>query len=200
MVETEDADILEIAVRLLLERRDGEAEAELLRFTPDDPVPPPVIHSVTATDRPSHAPRPPTSPSILAPVLKRDKWRCRYCQRKLVAAGVIELIGSLCPEQFPFPPGHHMPVDRTHPAALRVYPSVDHVHAGSLGGDWHDQNNLVAACTPCNELKSDTLGWGATPISEGDEWKGLTEYYRSLTERASSVRPYHVRWMEALGV
>jgi hypothetical protein len=199
MAETEDADILETTVRLLLENREIEARAELLKLSHGDPVEGPIVGVKISAQRPSCEPRPPTDPSLLAPVLQQDRWRCRYCGRKLVAAGVIELIGAMCPGQFPFPPGHHMPVGRTHPAAIRVYPAVDHVRAGSQGGDWRNQANLVAACTPCNELKSDRPGWEPTPRVEG-AWKGLTEYYRSLAERAGKVRPYHARWLRALGM
>lgn len=196
----EDAIILEAAVRLVLEQRVAEARAELRTLSVEDPMPHPVVDAKTAAARPiARIPRPSVNRSLLATVLQRDGWTCRYCGRKLVVAGVIELIGTLCPIEFPFPPGHHMPVGRTQPAANRVYPNADHVHAGSLGGDWHDPANLVAACTPCNERKSDMLGWTAGANADG-QWKGLTEYYRVLAESTGTVRSYHAAWLRTLGL
>ncbi|MBV8081940.1 MAG: HNH endonuclease [Candidatus Eremiobacteraeota bacterium] len=91
-----------------------------------------------------------------------------------------------------------MPVGRTHPAAIRVYPAVDHVHPVSLGGAWADPQNLVSACVPCNELKSDKLGWARGTFSN-DGWNGLVEYYRALAERRAPIRRYHLDWLRALG-
>ena len=167
----EDAEIIASAVRLLLDGRDSEAQVELLRLPELDPIEPPTVYSTVVTTRKVHSSRPSTNPSLLAPILRRDGWRCQYCGRKLVVSGVIVLVATLCPEQFLFPPGHHMPVIGTHPAAVRVYPNVDHLLAGSSGGDWRDQANLVAACTPCNERKSDKLGW-VTLSHKDDRWKG----------------------------
>ena len=199
MDSIEDADIIARAVRLLLEQRNSEARVELQNLSRTDPVAAPLVDSSAALERPSHTARPNVSPPGLARVLTRDGWRCHYCGRKLVVAGVLELVGELCPGEFPFPPGHHMPVARTHPAAIRVYPNVDHIHAGSLGGHWTDETNLVAACTPCNELKSDRLGWSGLQ-RERDAWNGLSDCYRGLVERAGATRSYHVTWMRALGV
>ncbi len=84
-------------------------------------------------------------------------------------------------------------------AAIRVYPNVDHIHAGSLGGDWLDPANLVSACTPCNERKSNRLGWKATTYKP-DGWHGLTECYRSLAQRTGTIRRCHLDWVKALGI
>ena len=90
-------------------------------------------------------------------------------------AGVIEAIGTLCPKEFYFPPGHHMPPG-THLAAIRVYPNTDHINAGA----GNDLSNLTAACTPCNETKNNYAGWMPTERTDYD-WDGLVSAYRPLT-------------------
>jgi hypothetical protein len=199
MNAVEDALILSRAVRLLVERHDDDARAELRNLTLSDPMPDRDRELLAASADVSERPRPSVSPAQLATVLKRDTWRCHYCGRLLIAGGVIELIGALCPDEFPFPAGHHMPLDRTHPAAIRVYPNVDHVHAGSRGGDWTDLDNLVAACTPCNERKSNRPGWTRIEVDASD-WCGLIDCYRALAERIPPVRAYHKTWFKALGI
>jgi 5-methylcytosine-specific restriction endonuclease McrA len=199
-VHMEDALILREAAHHLVAREDDAARESLRKLSRDDPVEPPVVDSRVAAARPERVPRPRVKPQQLADVLRRDAWRCHYCARRLVASPVIEIIGTLCPDEFPFPPGHHMPVARTHPAAIRVYPNVDHVHAGSLGGNWHAEDNLIAACTPCNEAKSDRLGWTTLEHERDEDWHGLTELYRRLTQRLPEVRTYHRDWLRALGV
>jgi hypothetical protein len=195
----EDGIIMARVVDLLLSGQTPEARAALAELSHDDPVPVPKVDDRVANERPPRLEgRPSVRPPQLAAILRRDGWRCHYCGRRLVVAGVIELIGVLCPDEFPFPPGHHMPVARTHPAAIRVYPNVDHVHAGSLGGDWHDPANLIAACTPCNERKSDRLGWISAP-PELDDWDGLAGRYQALAELTGEpMRRYHVDWLRAL--
>lgn len=133
-----------------------------------------------------------------AAVFRRDGWRCRYCGRRLVVSGVLELIGILYPEEFPFP-SHNMAHSSTHPAAIRVYPNVDHVDARAESvGD--DLRNLIGACTPCNELKSDNLGWVAVE-QDLDQWDGLTNSYRPLLQLVGvPVPPFHRQWMRALGL
>jgi len=195
----EDADILKIAVQRLVEHRDTEAREALLGLSLTDPIPALNVEARVASDTPPATKRPSVSKSHLAAILRRDGWRCHYCGRKLVFQGVLEILGQLCPAEFPFLPGHHMPRERTHPAAPRVYPEVDHIHAGSIGGHWTDQENLVAACLPCNTRKSNRLGWTRGTF-EAIAWQGLTELYRPLVERLENARPYHAAWLRVLGL
>jgi len=197
MADVEDALVLREAARLLIEHRDLEARKALARLSLEDPVQRPIFESSPMTATPGYTPRPPTAAARLAPIFVRDGWRCQYCGRRLVASPIIELLGTLCPVEFPFPRGHHMPRKLTHPAAVRVYPEVDHVHAGSIGGDWREQSNLLTACEPCNTAKSNRQGWTAG-IFERDDWDGLVQFYRGLVERSGDLRPYHRGWMKAL--
>jgi hypothetical protein len=186
---------------LLLLASDREGAREVLRaLSTADPLPRPRPDALAATERPLRRPRVTVSPKLKAEAFLRDGWRCHYCGRRVVVAGVIELIGLLCPDEFPFPPGHHMPKGRTHPAAERVYPNVDHVKATAIGGDALDLSNLVTACTPCNETKGDRLGWERVELLR-DEWDGLAGLYRGLFTLANArMTSTHRDWMRALAV
>lgn len=194
----QDADILQRAAEHLVNGRADQARAELRELSKVDVMEAAVLASWPAQPS-AYSPRPGLSQTLQVEILRRDCWLCRYCGRKLVAGGVLALIGKLCPGEFPFPPGHHMPTDRTHPAAIRVYPNVDHVRAGSSGGAWSDPDNLVAACTPCNERKSNRQGWIVRPPIRED-WTGLTEFYRALAGLAGSISATDRSWLRALGM
>jgi hypothetical protein len=194
--QQEDGLIIERAVRLFINAEYTAARDELLKLSSFDPVLPPKFTTLRRASI-KRRPRPAVTPAGLVPILRRDSWCCRYCGRRLVVAGVLELLGALAPAEFPFPRGHHLPKARTHPAAIRAYPEVDHVHAGSAGGDWANPDNLVAACVPCNEKKSDHDGWKVSRITHED-WCGLADLYRPLLLRAGVQRRYHTDWLRAL--
>jgi HNH endonuclease len=177
---------------------DNDDACSVLRQLPQvDPVPRPsvttdlrLVQAKQAIQALKHAGR--------ARVYEADGWRCRYCGRLLVVPGVIELIGVLCPDEFPFP-SHAMPRATTHPAAERAYPNVDHVHATSVGGT-ADEINLVTACTICNEKKGNRGGWQLLRPTPGD-WDGLKSAYRELGTLAGGPRSkFHQPWLRALGV
>jgi|GEM_PF-5200754 len=196
-VHLEDAEIIGRAVALLLVNEDIEACSELTKLPTTDPIQKLTVGAEPAAERPTRLKTEPLDNALRVRIYKRDGWRCRYCGRKLIVPGVLELLTTLCPGFRGLAPGHHMPVARTEPAVERVYPNVDHVHAVSLGGAWRDESNHVMACTPCNTRKSDLLGW--TPGSiVSDEWDGLTSDYRPLAERTGEISPYHVRWLRLL--
>lgn len=78
--------------------------------------------------------------TIRAKVLKRDKYTCRYCGRRLVERSLVtggKYLGGLI-------------YDGTNAA------TVDHVIPVSKGGGFTEKN-LVAACNKCNGEKSDKL-------------------------------------------
>lgn len=198
MDQNDDALILGRAVQLLIQDRKDEARQALAHLSIADPIVPPAF-ATSYVGTGEYVPRPSVNASILAPIFARDGWRCQYCGRRLVASPIIEIIGTLCPEEFPFPAGHHMPRDRTHPAAIRVYPEVDHVHPGSLGGDWRAETNLITACEPCNMKKSNRVGWSVGTFARND-WDGLVPYYRALVTAAGNTRDYHRGWLRAFNV
>ncbi len=197
MASIEDAVILAGAVGLLILRRDADANDLLSALPILDPIPAPTANASAALER-TPGKRMSVPQGLRAKVYQRDRWICQYCGRRVIAPGIIEIIGNLCPIAFSFP-SHNMPAGRTHPAAVRVYPNVDHVHAGSLGGAWRSEDNLVTACTRCNELKRDRLGW--SPVAQsGEGWDGLTILYKAIAERTGDVGRYHLEWLKVLRI
>jgi 5-methylcytosine-specific restriction endonuclease McrA len=146
--------------------------------------------------------RPGLSRKIQGQIFRRDRFTCRYCGGRLILTPLMELIGGLYPEAFPFHP--NWKGGETHPAVLSCSPVVDHIVPGSAGGDWADPENLVTACWPCNGRKADftleQLGWEVRVIREREDWDGLTSSYPSLWRVAGEPKPsYHGAWIAALG-
>lgn len=106
----------------------------------------------------------------MAEIYVRDGFRCRYCGRRTIPTVILELLGGIYPEVFPF--HRHWKGGRTHPAIISRSPVIDHVVPGSQGGDWGAKENLVTACWPCNAVKGDLsleqLGWTLRPIPGTD--------------------------------
>lgn len=78
--------------------------------------------------------RPAVPRALQAQVLRRDRFQCRYCGAKLIPAPIMELLGELYAEDFPFHP--NWKGGQTHPAFLSRSPIIDHVIPGSTGGAW----------------------------------------------------------------
>ena len=136
-------------------------------------------------------------------IFHRDHFCCRYCGGRTILTPVMELLGELYPDVFPFHP--NWKGGMTHPAVIARSTIIDHVVPGAMGGSWRDPDNLVTACWPCNAIKSDygldQLGWQLQPITTDDGWDGLACYYRALWERAGKPKPaFHEAWLQALAV
>jgi HNH endonuclease len=148
------------------------------------------------------APRPTLKRTLMCGIFYRDHFCCRYCGGRTILTPVMEVLGELYPEIFPFHPNWKGGV--THPAVIARSTIVDHLVPGAMGGSWLDPDNLVTACWPCNAIKADyeldQLGWELQPIT-ADSWDGLTCYYRALWEQAGQPKPtFHEAWLEALEV
>lgn len=141
--------------------------------------------------------RPTLPPATAARVFARDTFTCRYCGVRTIPSVVLRVLSSLYPAEFPYDP--HWKT--AHPAYWKITSSVDHIEAGSSGGDWIDPANLVTACWQCNQTKSNVslehLGWSAgNPGAEG--WDGLTGLYPRLWEIAGRPNPVvHRPWLRA---
>jgi hypothetical protein len=178
-------DHLSRAVRALLDESPDGAAAEL------EPIayPPREIERRTAV---------PTR--VAAMVFRRDCFCCRYCGQRTILTPIMELVGGLFPDVFPFHPNWKGGL--THPAIILVSPVVDHLRPGAWSGSWADLDNLRTSCWPCNMRKSDLtleqLGWQEVAVAESD-WDGLTGIYAPLWNHAGRPKPaYHMRWMRAL--
>lgn len=135
-------------------------------------------------------------------VFHRDHFRCRYCGACVIPIPIMELLGSVFEERFPYHP--NWKGGETHPAVLSRTAVIDHVEPASLGGPADDEN-LVTACWPCNARKADLslarLGWALRSIPVDEPWDGLTRFYGHLWQRAGRPKPsLHHEWASALSV
>jgi len=110
-------------------------------------------------------------------VFRRDNYTCRYCGKKTVFLGVLRLLSSLLPNEFPYHDRWRM--SKSHPAYWNITASIDHVFPVARGGD-NDFNNLATTCYKCNSIKSswsvEELGWTLQPPS-CEKWDGLTSLF-----------------------
>jgi 5-methylcytosine-specific restriction endonuclease McrA len=147
-------------------------------------------------------PRPSLPLDLRAKVFVNDRFHCRYCGGKVILTAIMELLGVVYPDAFPFHP--NWKAGKTHPAIIARSAVVDHVvpGGGPEGGDWLAPENLVTACWPCNAAKADLtldqLGWQLRRAPK-TSWDGLTGFYRPLWELAGRPKPsLHESWMKAL--
>jgi 5-methylcytosine-specific restriction endonuclease McrA len=155
--------------------------------------------------RPQVIPRRRSVPlSVRGEIFQRDRFRCRYCGSKVIPTPIMDLVGYLYPDIFPWDPGEHWKAGTTHPAFVLRSPFVDHVVPVSSTGESLDRDNLATACNPCNSIKADFSldklpGWKLRPIPNAD-WDGLTSSYPALWKKAGKPNPKrHLAWMAALG-
>lgn len=135
-------------------------------------------------------------------VFRRDRFCCRYCGARVIPVPIMELLGTVFDERFPY--HSNWKGGETHPAVLSRTAVVDHVDPASRGGSADDEN-LVTACWPCNARKADlslaVLGWERLPVPGDDSWDGLTRFYRDLWQHAGRPKPnLHLDWARALGI
>jgi 5-methylcytosine-specific restriction endonuclease McrA len=135
-------------------------------------------------------------------IFRRDRFHCRYCGARVIPIPIMELLGAVFAERFPYHP--NWKGGETHPAVLSRTAVIDHVTPAAWGGS-ADDDNLVTACWPCNARKGDLslarLGWERLPVDVDDGWDGLTRFYRDLWQEAGRPNPkLHHDWASALGV
>jgi 5-methylcytosine-specific restriction endonuclease McrA len=141
--------------------------------------------------------------SLQGGVFRRDRFHCRYCGGKVIPIPIMELLGAVFGERFPYHP--NWKGGETHPAVLSRTAIIDHCDPVARGGPPADEANLVTACWPCNarkaDLSLDRLEWELLPIPTAGAWDGLTRYYGRLWHEAGRPNPrLHADWMRALGV
>lgn len=88
-----------------------------------------------------------------------------------------------------------------HPAFWLVGAEADHLVPGSLGGDWTDRENQVAACVLCNTRKANFLvdDLGIEPLASSlEDWDGRIRLYDEVWRFAGEPNPrYHSSWIRA---
>lgn len=143
-------------------------------------------------------PRPSVSIAKTAAVFARDQFACCYCRRRTIPSVVLRCFSTIWPDEFPYHP--HGKTDAAHVAYWTIMSSLEHVQAGSRGGDWTSEDNLACACWECNATKGNsapTGRYGALAVPRTD-WDGLTGIYPELWELAGRPQPaVHQPWLRA---
>ena len=185
--EDDYPDVLERALSALAAGDPAGADAELE----------PIAYATTSIPRPVGLKR-----SVQGRIFRRDGFHCRYCGARVIPIPIMELLGAVFGERFPY--HRNWKGGETHPAVLSRTAVIDHVAPAAWGGPADDEN-LVTACWPCNARKGDVslarLGWERVPVNADDAWDGLTRYYRALWQAARCPNPkLHHDWANALAV
>jgi hypothetical protein len=178
----DDAQRMRLAAEHFIAGRDEDARAEL-RLLSRDPKRKVVRYQKPpdAVDSPGRRSRVNYKPPEGFAAWVRGGWRCSYCGQRLVMAHLMELLSLRASDLLPFSPGHRFKEDFTHPAVIRCQPAVDHFESGARTGKWLERGNLVSACAPCNEPKSDGL---APPFVARvfDDWDGGSALFAALAD------------------
>ena len=195
--EMDDALMVRRVGELILAGKRAVASGLLDSIPKEDRVAPSTPQTVTQEVLLERDSRRPSIAQMFA-VHERYGWRCQYCGRRVVIAGVIELVDRLCPD-VRWWPNDNMPKALTHPAAVRLYPNVDHIKARSIGGHATDVDNLICSCTTCNERKGSREGW--QPIVTSEPWDGCVPLFPPLYDLARAKRATLtkaiVAWLDA---
>lgn len=184
-------DALSRGVELLVAGRDEAAAAVFQELGHDYPVP-----------GKRYVP-----PRLQVRVFRRDRFICRYCERRTVFLPALLLLSLRYPDVFR---AHsNWKLSETHLAFWRDTASCDHLVPVARGG-CSCPENLVTSCYMCNSVKGnwllDELGWGIAEPATGD-WDGLTSSYGPLLRLAEqhpdrglsdSQRRYHAAWLAEL--
>jgi hypothetical protein len=137
-------------------------------------------------------------------IFRRDKFICRYCNRRTVIVPLLRLLSITFSDIFPYHPNWRM--DKCHLGYWRDVASCDHLIPIARMGT-SEPDNLITACYMCNSIKQnwlvEELRWAIQPVADGMEWDGLSSYYCDMLricegryQVASAI--YFRRWRDAI--
>ena len=114
----------------------------------------------------------------------RDGFIDRYTGEKLLNPGMLKIISTYFPNEFPFQ--SHWKMTETHIAYWDLIPTIDHVYPIAQGG-FDNPDNWVTTSMKNNSIKSnytiDEIHWKLYPKGNIDEWDVLTNLFVTLAEQ-----------------
>lgn len=114
----------------------------------------------------------------------KDGFIDRYSSEKLVNPGMLKVISTYFPEDFPYHP--HWKTTETHPAYWELIPTIDHIIPISNGGK-DVSDNWATTSMLNNSIKSnwtlEELRWSLYPQGDIKEWDGLTCRFVEIVNR-----------------
>ncbi len=121
-------------------------------------------------------------------VFIRDGFIDRYKGQRLVIPGILKVISTYFPDDFPYQP--HWKMNDTHLAYWELVPTIDHIKPIASGGA-DEEENWVTTSMMNNSIKSnwtlEQLGWKVHISGNMEEWDGLTNLFMQLVEADSEL-------------
>lgn len=130
----------------------------------------------------------------------RDGFIDRYTCDRLVNPGILKVLSSYYPEEFPYHP--HWKMAKTHIAYWELFPTIDHILPIACGGK-DEESNWATTSMLHNQVKSnwslEQLNWKIHECGNINEWDGLTSLFIQLVEKDQSLlkENYIKNWFRA---
>ncbi|NCC15336.1 MAG: HNH endonuclease [Clostridia bacterium] len=127
----------------------------------------------------------------------RDGFIDRYSGKKLVIPGILKVLSTYFPKDFPYQ--SHWKMSETHSAYWEFIPTIDHVSPIATGGR-DDEANWVTTSMINNSIKSnwtlEQLGWVLYEPGDFRNWDGLTNLFICLVDKDRELLkdPYVKNW------
>ena len=110
-----------------------------------------------------------------------DGFIDRYTGKKLLNPGILKILSTYFPNEFPYQP--HWKMTDTHIAYWELVPTLDHIYPIAKGGH-DDESNWVTTSMKNNSMKSnytiDEIHWTLYPKGDIADWDGLTGVFLEL--------------------
>lgn len=134
-------------------------------------------------------------------IFMRDGFIDRYSGERLVFPGVLKVLSSTYPGEFPYHKNGKMTLG--HMAYWHLLPMIDHVEPHAAGGR-NEDGNLVSTSMMNNLVKSnytlEELGWELHPVGDIEHWDGLTGWFRNYVgDHQHLLKDQYIdKWYRAL--
>ena len=114
----------------------------------------------------------------------RDGFIDRYSGEKQIFPGVLRLLSTLLPTEFPFQ--KNWKISECHIAYWQLLPTIDHIIPVSRGGN-DNEDNWVSTSQLRNSAKAnwllEELDWTLHPPGDFNEWDGMMNWYISYLDK-----------------
>ena len=118
----------------------------------------------------------------------RDGFIDRYTGQKLLNPGILKVLSSYFPDEFPFHP--HWKMTETHMAYWELVPTIDHIYPIAKGGQ-DSKDNWVTTSMKNNSIKSnytiDEIHWTLHPQGNIKDWDGLSLSFMKLVDNDNDL-------------
>ena len=121
-------------------------------------------------------------------IFVRDGFIDRYTGERLLNPGILKILSTYFPEDFPYHP--HWKMTETHSAYWELTPTIDHIIPIALGGR-DEPANWVTTSMLHNQIKSnwtlEQLHWNLHVEGDLKVWDGLTGKFITLVENDNTL-------------